>query len=144
MTWFSSWLLHLAIACLPLEIQVRLADLDPRGHVSDAKYVEYMHNGRLDWLAKHSLPSESLEKAGCVLVVVHVDLDYRSPSTWGDVVVITTDVEELGERTLVFRQFVTKRDGTILADGRVTMVAIDPAAKRSRPIPKALKCAAGF
>jgi len=39
------------------------------------------------------------------------------------------------------RQEIRKRDGALAADGVITMVTIDPATRRSRPVPDELAAA---
>ncbi len=125
-----------------LEIVVRPTEVDVNGHVNNAKYVEYMEWGREEWYERNGLPYDRLLALGAVTVTVNLNLNFRQECRQGEVLTITTRSERLGRTSFVLRQEIRKRGGEIAADGVVTMVTIDPATRKSRPVPAEL--ASGF
>jgi thioesterase-3 len=124
-----------------LEIVVRPTEVDVNGHVNNAKYVEYMEWGREEWYEKHGLPYERLFALGAVTVTVNLNLNFRRECRQGEVLTIVTRPERRGRTSFVLKQEVRKRDGAVAADGTITMVTIDPAARTSRPVPDELAAA---
>jgi len=109
-----------------LEIVVRPTEVDVNGHVNNAKYVDYMEWGREEWYERQGLPYARLFALGAVTV--------------GEFLVITTRPERLGRTSFALHQEIRKRDGT-LAPGLITVVTIDPARRKSRPVPDELAAA---
>ena len=125
-----------------LEIVVRPTEVDVNGHVNNAKYMEYMEWGREEWYERNGLPYDRLLALGAVTVTVNLNLDFRQECRQGEVLTITTRPERLGRTSFALRQEIRKRGGELAADGVVTMVTIDPATRKSRPVPDEL--ASGF
>jgi YbgC/YbaW family acyl-CoA thioester hydrolase len=124
-----------------LEIVVRPTEVDVNGHVNNAKYVEYMEWGREEWYEKHGLPYDRLFSLGALTVTVNLNLNFRRECRQGEVLTILTRPERLGRTSFVLGQEVCKRDGEVAADGRITMVTIDPQTRKSRPVPDELAAA---
>lgn len=124
-----------------LEIVVRPTEVDVNGHVNNAKYVEYMEWGREEWYERQGLPYDRLFALGAVTVTVNLNLNFRRECRQGEVLVITTRPERLGRTSFALRQEIRKRDGVLAADGVITMVTIDPATRKSRPVPDELAAA---
>jgi YbgC/YbaW family acyl-CoA thioester hydrolase len=124
-----------------LEITVRPTEVDINGHVNNAKYVEYMEWGREEWYEKNGLPYDRLFAMGAVTVTVNLNLNLRAECRQGEVLVITTRPERLGRTSFALRQEIRKHDGRLAADGVVTLVTIDPATRKSRPVPEELRAA---
>jgi thioesterase-3 len=125
-----------------LEIVVRPTEVDVNGHVNNAKYVEYMEWGREEWYERNGLPYDRLLALGVVTVTVNLNLNFRQECRQGEVLTITTRPERLGRTSFALRQEIRKRGGELAADGVFTLVTIDPATRKSRPVPAEL--ASGF
>jgi len=124
-----------------LEIVVRPTEVDVNGHVNNAKYVEYMEWGREEWYERKGLPYDRLFALGAVTVTVNLNLNFRQECRQGEVLIITTRPERLGRTSFALRQEIRKRGGAVAAEGVVTMVTIDPATRKSRPVPDELAAA---
>jgi len=124
-----------------LEIVVRPTEVDVNGHVNNAKYVEYMEWGREEWYEHQGLPYARLFALGAVTVTANLNLNFRQECRHGEFLVITTRPERLGRTSFALHQEVRKRDGTLAADGVITMVTIDPDTRKSRHGPDELAAA---
>lgn len=71
-------------------LHVRPGDLDSLGHVNNARALEYLEQGRWDWLRCNGLAL----KCAVLPVVVRVEADYQAQLLWGDVDVETTLARE--------------------------------------------------
>lgn len=119
-------------------ISVRPTDIDGKGHVNNARYLEYLQVGRWGWLGDRGISDDSLRAAGCVLVVARVEIDYRAEVRHGDSPTVSSAAHREGEKKVVFIQEIRRRDGVVAATARTVMVAIDAATRRSIPVPPAL------
>lgn len=124
-----------------LEIVVRPTEVDVNAHVNNAKYVEYMEWGREEWYEKNGLPYDRLFALGAITVTVNINLNFVAECRQGDVLTIVTRPERLGRTSFALRQEIRKTDGTIAAEGVVTLVTIDPQSRKSRPVPEPLAAA---
>jgi YbgC/YbaW family acyl-CoA thioester hydrolase len=122
-----------------LEIVVRPTEIDVNGHVNNAKYVEYLEWGREEWYEQAGLPYEKLLELGAITVTVNLDLNFRQECRQGEKLIITTRPERIGRTSFVLRQEIRKgAGGPVAADAEVTSVTIDPATRKSRPVPDEL------
>jgi acyl-CoA thioester hydrolase len=79
-----------------MEIKIYYEDTDCGGVVYYANYLKYFERARTHYLEERGLSVAGLMKEGTVFVVVHAEVDYRSPARYGDWLVIETVVSENG------------------------------------------------
>ncbi len=118
-------------------ICVRYADLDPQRHVNNAILVTYLESARMGYYQAVGMwDGQSFDQFGMVVAALHID--YNRPIRFGQRVKVGLGVRHMGNKSLRFRFQVQDGDGqTIFARGEITMVAYDPQADRSIPIPEA-------
>ena len=65
-------------------IEVRYADLDPQGHVNNAKYLTYIEQARTQYIRRLGLwPGGSFMDFGVILA--DVQMTFKSPITFGQI-----------------------------------------------------------
>lgn len=121
-----------------IEIEVRSTEIDVNGHVNNAKYVEYLEWGREAWYEQRGLTHGRLLELGAITVTVNLTVNYRRECRQGDRLMISTSPERLGNTSFVVRQTIHNQDGAIVLEANVTTVTIDPATRKSRPVPDEL------
>ena len=119
-----------------LETVVRCTEIDVNGHVNNARYVEYLEWGREEWYEARGFPYARLLALGAITVVVNLNLNLRQPCHQGDRLRIVTRPERRGRSSFALAQRVELSDGAVAADAVVTVVAVDPATRRPRPLPE--------
>ncbi|QEH31841.1 Long-chain acyl-CoA thioesterase FadM [Aquisphaera giovannonii] len=124
-----------------LEIVVRPTEIDVNGHVNNAKFVEYLEWGREEWYEHNGLPYDRLDALGAQTVTVNVNVNYRKECRQGDRLIVVTRPGRLGRTSFALHQEVRKKDGTLAADAVITLVTIDPSARKPRPVPAELAAA---
>jgi YbgC/YbaW family acyl-CoA thioester hydrolase len=122
-----------------IDIVVRPTDIDVKGHVNNAKYVEYLQWSRWDWLDERGLTNDRLIELETTLVVANISIDYRSEARQGERLKVSVSVEKIGEKSFTVRQAVLKQGGDIASEARVVMVAVNPETRKSRPLPDELR-----
>jgi acyl-CoA thioester hydrolase len=118
-------------------IEVRYGDLDPQGHVNNARYLTYMEQGRVAYIRQLGLwDGQSFLSIGIILADAQVT--FRQPVYFGQEVRVGVRVSHLGNKSLKMEyRLEDGRLGTELATGSTTLVAYDYATARTMPIPAA-------
>ena len=119
-----------------LEVVVHCTEIDVNGHVNNARYVEYLEWGREEWYDRQGFPYDRLKELGAVTVVVNVNLNLRQPCKQGDRLRIVTWPQRRGRTSFALAQRVEKEGGVVAADAVITLVTVDPATRRARPLPE--------
>ncbi len=119
-----------------LETVVRCTEIDVNGHVNNARYVEYLEWGREEWYELHGFPYARLQALGAITVVVNLNLNLRQPCHQGDQLRIVTRPERRGRSSFALAQRIERGDNAVVADAVITVVLVDPATRRPRPLPE--------
>ena len=108
-----------------VSIRVRGFHTDLYGHVNNARYLEFLEEGR--WKLFENRPDlQELVSGDTRFFVVNVNINYRLGLQLNQVAVVTTRLLKIGHRSGVFRQEI-REQGTqkICADADVTFVLSD-------------------
>ena len=80
-------------------IEVRYGDLDPQGHVNNARYLTYMEQTRIAYVRHLGLwPGGSFLTLGIILA--DVQITFRKPILFGQPVQVGARVSRLGNKSL--------------------------------------------
>jgi acyl-CoA thioester hydrolase len=109
---------------------VRFGDLDPQGHVNNAVFSTYFESGRVAMFRNADL-GIGVENAAFVLV--RQEIDFLRELRWPGNVVVGTALAELGRSSFTVAQAIFTGEQCAAA-GRATLVMIDAAVRRSRPL----------
>jgi acyl-CoA thioester hydrolase len=111
---------------------IRFADLDPQGHVNNTVFATYFETGRVTLLRG---PKDLLNPPGATSVLARLDINFLKELHWPGEVEIGTGTVEIGRSSYTFLQAVFC-NGQCAATGRATMVMIDAATRKARPLPQ--------
>jgi acyl-CoA thioester hydrolase len=111
---------------------IRFGDLDPQGHVNNAVFATFFETGRVAFLRE---PGNALSPPGTTPVLARLDINFLKELHWPGSVEIGTGIAEIGRSSFTFLQAIF-HEGACAATGRATMVMIDAATRRSRPLPE--------
>ena len=115
-------------------LQVRFRDIDAFGHVNNAVFFSYVELARIRYLLDVLEPDEPFDRLP--LILARVELDYRSPITFGDDVVVDTRVERIGRTSFAMSHRMTAGpDGRLAADVQTVLVTYDYISARPIPVP---------
>jgi acyl-CoA thioester hydrolase len=114
-------------------IRVRYAETDAMGIVHHAVYPVWMELGRSDFLRELGQSYAEWEAQGVMMSVGELQVKYRIPAKYDELVEVRTWLAEAGRRKIVFAYEIT-RDGARLAEGRTTHLVTGPDG-RSRVMP---------
>lgn len=116
-------------------LRVRGYHLDGYGHVNNARYLEFMEEGRWGFFDDHPALIKELRRAGKAFVVVNLNIDYCKAALEGDDLVVLTGIISVGERSAVcHHQVIRRRDSALVARADLTFVLLDINANKAAPI----------
>ncbi len=115
------------------EIKIYYEDTDCGGVVYYANYLKYFERARTQYLEERGLSVAGLMKEGTVFVVVHAEVDYRSPARYGETLLVETSVKDLRSASLTFTHVVKeKTSGRMVVEGSARLATVDGNGKVKR------------
>ncbi len=86
------------------QIRIRGYHEDRFGHVNNARYLEFLEEGRRAYLEEHGIDESFFHEHHVFPVVVRLTISYRRPASAGDVLAVTTRLAKRGSREVVLAQ----------------------------------------
>ncbi len=105
-------------------IRVRYAETDRMGLLHHANYLVYFEQARTELLRSLGLTYKDMEDQGSLLVVTKVQVQFRRPARYDDLLTIRTTVV----RTTMVRidhRYEVFCEGQLLAEGSSTLACVD-------------------
>lgn len=116
-----------------MDIRIYYEDTDCGGVVYYANYLKYFERARTHYLEERGLSVAGMRDQGTQFVVVHAELDYRSPGRYGDTLVIETTLADSSQASLTFAHVLRERtSGRIVVEGSAKLVTVDNELKVKR------------
>ena len=118
-------------------IEVRYGDLDPQGHVNNAKYLTYFEQARVTYWTNLGIftKDQSFMELGVILADVHIT--YLEPIYFGQNIKVGVRVTRLGNKSMTWEQNVVDTEtGRELAKGEVAVIAYDYKQGKTISIPQ--------
>ena len=98
---------------------------DRFGHVNNARYLEFLEEGRWDYLDARG-PKDGFQALGVFPVVAHLSISYRRPTSAGHRLRISTHVATVSSRKIVMHQTIHQEDTEKLCcEADVSIVLVD-------------------
>jgi acyl-CoA thioester hydrolase len=127
-----------------MAVRVYYEDTDFTGIVYHASYLRFMERGRTNYLRLIGADQRALfeaterEAPGFAFVVRSMAIEFLKPARMDDVLIVTTEPEELKGASMTLRQRVM-RQADVLVEAHVRVAFVSGG--RARPIPKPLRAA---
>jgi acyl-CoA thioester hydrolase len=120
-----------------ITIRVRYAETDRMGLLHHANYLVYFEQARIELLRSQGMSYKDLEDQGFLLVLTRIEVRYRRPARYDDLLTVRATVE----RTTLVKiehRYEVLCDGLLLAEGSSTLACID---RQGQPqvLPEALQ-----
>jgi acyl-CoA thioester hydrolase len=117
-------------------IEIRYGDLDPQGHVNNARYLTYFEQARIGYIRHLGLwDGESWLDIGIILAEAKVT--FLAPARYGQPVQVGVRVSHMGNKSLHMEYCLEDiHTGVELASGSTINVTYDYRQAHSIPIPE--------
>lgn len=120
-----------------IEKRIYYHDTDCGGVVYYANYFKYFEEARTEHLRSVGIDTAEYAGRGSLFAVVHMEVDYKCPARYGDVVKVSSAIESIGNASIHFLQEVNRGD-TLLVKAMIVLASIDNNMK-ARRVPEDLK-----
>jgi acyl-CoA thioester hydrolase len=107
-----------------ITIRVRYAETDRMGLLHHANYLVYFEQGRTELLRATGLNYKELEDQGYFLVVTRIEVKFRSPARYDDLVTLRTKVVRTTS-VRIDHTYELLHGSTLLAEGSSTLACVD-------------------
>jgi acyl-CoA thioester hydrolase len=120
------------------EVRVRYCEVDRMGYLHHSRYLALMELARTEALREAGFVYRDLEDMGALLVVAKVDIRYRAPAYYDDVLRIETTLRRVTWTRLDHDyRIVRAHDGVVSAEAHTTLGCVGPDG-RPRKLPDEL------
>lgn len=108
------------------EIQIRYADIDTLGHVSNTVYAVYLELSRVRWFLQ--IPGKPLAS-----VVANLNIDYLGEIRLEDTVYVLTRCTKVGNKSIQLTQEIHANE-RLVTRAVTTLVGFDPVERKTVPL----------
>jgi len=118
-------------------IEVRYGDLDPQGHVNNAKHLTYFEQARIHYMIELGLFTrhQSFMQIGVIVADVHIT--YLEPIYFGQNIKVGVHAAKLGSKSMTWEQNIVDTDrDTEVARGEVILVTYNYKDEKTIPVPQ--------
>ena len=105
-------------------IRVRYAETDRMGLLHHANYLIYFEQGRTELLRSGGMSYKDLEDQGFLLVLTKIEVKYRWPAHFDDLLTLKTIVTRTTSVRIDHR-YELYCEGRLLAEGASTLACVD-------------------
>ena len=109
-----------------LDIPVRFVETDLMGVVHHSAYVVWFEAARVAWMDAVGMPYVEVAAVGRHFAVTGVQVEYRAPARFGDMVSVAATITNLRSRHVSFAYRITNAaSGELLATGSTQHICVD-------------------
>jgi acyl-CoA thioester hydrolase len=121
-------------------VRVYYEDTDAGGVVFYANYLKFMERARTEWLRALGFEQDVLaEREGVLFAVTRVEMDFRRPARFNQLLAVTVGIAERRRASLTFDQEIREHeDNELFCSGKIRVACLDATRFRPRPLPKSL------
>ncbi len=117
-------------------VRVYYEDTDHGGVVYYANYLRFMERARTEFLRHYGFEQDQLiENEGVIFAVRSVEVDYRRPARFNDLLEVSARVVQRGGASFTVHQEV-RRNGVVLCSGKVKIACLEAGTLRPVPMPQ--------
>ena len=117
------------------KLRVRYAETDQMGVVYYGNYAQYLEQGRTDWLRSLGFSYKFMEDNLVILPVVNLNIDYKYPAKYDDVIKITTTLKRTPSVKIEFYYEIHNQENKLLVTATTTLVFVDSVTRKLMKAP---------
>jgi len=116
-------------------LRVRYGETDQMGIVYYGNYADYLEQGRTEWLRTLGFSYKYMEANNIHLPVVNLNINYKKPALYDDVITITTTLKEIPSVKIEFYYEIHNQNNQLLITATTTLVFVNSTTKKLRKAP---------
>ena len=106
-------------------LRVRYSETDQMGIVYYGNYAQYLEQGRTDWLRSLGFTYKYMEEHQVMLPVINLNIDYKLPAKYDDLLTIKTSLLEIPSVKIKFYYEIKNQNDELLATATTSLVFLD-------------------
>ena len=114
------------------QLRVRYAETDKMGFVYYGNYAAYYEVGRTEVMRHFGLTYRKLEDHGILMPVLSLNVNYKKPAHYDDLLTIKTSVRKMPAARITFHYEIYSEDRELLNYGDTSLAFINE--KTGRPV----------
>ena len=107
------------------KLRVRYSETDQMGIVYYGNYAQYLEQGRTDWLRSLGLTYKFMEEHQVMLPVINLNIDYKKPAKYDDLLTIKTSLLEIPSVKIKFYYEIYNQCDELLVTATTSLVFLD-------------------
>ena len=117
-------------------IEVRYGDLDPQGHLNNAKYLTYFEQARIQYFIELGLFTSGKSFMEINVILAEARITFHQPVHFGTDVKVGVHTSQIGGKSMTVEQALLNAETEEkLASGQVILVAYDYHSAKTIPVP---------
>ncbi|ATA69380.1 thioesterase [Capnocytophaga cynodegmi] len=106
-------------------LRTRYAETDQMGVIYYGNYPQYLELGRVEWLRDLGISYKKLEEEGIMLPVVSLQINYKKPAFYDELITIRTKFKNISSSKIEFDYEIINEKGEIISTANTTLVFVD-------------------
>ena len=109
-----------------MEKRIYFHDTDAGGVVYYGNYLKYLEEARTEFLEKKNLSVADFYKRGLIYAVSKCNVNYKSPTRYGETLLCNAELKELTAVKLIFNQTIYEKvSHRLVIEAEVTLVCLN-------------------
>jgi acyl-CoA thioester hydrolase len=122
-----------------LKVRVRYSETDQMGVVYHGNYAQYFEMGRVEWLRNLGISYKWMEDNGVMLPVVSLNINYKKPARYDDLLTIKTVLKSQSTVKIEFDYEILNEKQELLTIANSILVFVDMKTGRPTAPPEYVK-----
>lgn len=122
-----------------LKVRVRYSETDQMGVVYHGNYAQYFEMGRVEWLRNLGVSYKWMEENGIMLPVVSLNMNYKKPARYDDLLTIKTILKSQTSVKIEFDYEIYNEQMELLTIASSILVFVDMKTGRPTAPPEYVK-----
>ncbi|MFT6749324.1 MAG: acyl-CoA thioester hydrolase [Flavobacterium sp.] len=108
-----------------IKVRVRYSETDQMRVVYHGSYIPYFEIGRVEWLRNKGISYKSLEDSGIALPIVNMNINYKKPARYDDLLTVSTTFKSNSGVKIQFECEIHNEKEELLTTAQFLLVFID-------------------
>jgi acyl-CoA thioester hydrolase len=106
-------------------LRVRYAETDQMSYVYYGNYAQYYEVGRVEALRQLGTSYRQLEESGIMMPVVSMNINYKRPALYDDILTIKIIIKELPTTKMKFEYEIYNHEGVLINTAETILVFVN-------------------